>query len=169
MRLLKPEPGELVDRQTILELKIDHANVDIEDEKKTGLPELEQARGGSKLLKNRTVVNKGAIGTKVHLFFDELELISNKLIEAWIPDLRTQDQVDKYDIFYAELSEVNSKLWDLEDEARILRDAPDKFQQQAAVKAAEVLFNITALNDRRAELVKSINALWGIQSQEKSY
>lgn len=169
MRLLKPNPGELVDRQTILELKIEHANVEIEDEPKSDIPLPETARGGSKLLKNRVIVNKGALGTRVHLFFDELELISNRLIESWVSGLTTQEQVDSYDALYEQLSEVNSQLWDLEDSARVLRAAPDKFQEQATLRAAEVLFAITDLNDKRATIVKSINELWGIMSQEKSY
>lgn len=173
MRLMKPDPGELVDRQTILELKIDHANVEINPEQKEGeIPIPKQARGSSKLNQNRFIVNKEAKGTRIHLFYDELELISKKLLETWVPDIMTsQEKVDKYDELYASLSETNASLWDLEDQGRVYRAAPERYQNDPTfnTRCKDILFEIEDLNDKRADLVKQINALWGIKSQEKSY
>ena len=167
MRMLKPNPGELVDRQSILELKIDHSNVEFEGEK----TEFQTGEGKKRSrVMQRTVVNKEALGTKVHLFFDELELIQKHLIENWLPDIYNDDaKIEEYNKLFDELSDTNSQLWDLEDQIRILKSAPDPFQETAAKSAATVAFTIVDMNDKRAMLVKKFNALWGIQSQEKLY
>lgn len=165
MLLFKTDPGQLVDRQTILELKIEHSNVEFEPEK----TDIISDKRGSRVLQ-RTVVNKNALGTKIHLFFDELELIQKALLEKWIPDIyNSDDKVKSYDELYEQLSEVNSQLWDLEDQIRILRDAPDKFEELAAKRAAEVAFAIADLNDKRAGIVKQFNSLWNVNTEEKQY
>ena len=160
MRLIKPSPGELADRQTILEIKIEHVDREVVDKE----PDLRQK--GPVV---RTVV-MGDTKVQVHHFFYELELIQNHLKQDWIPDiLNKPGMVEKYDELYDELTDINSALWDLQDEARILRNAPDKFKEAACKRAAEVLFAIDTANEKRAELVKSINELWGLEHQEKVY
>lgn len=162
MRLLKPDPGELVDRQTILELKIAHieSQKDHDNEPERTVPHGAIAR---------TVVSNPS-KLNVHPFADELDLVRDYLTKNFIPDIAPfDDKSNAYDALYDELKEVNSQLWDLEDKARVLRDAPDNFAEAACRRAAEVLFAINTLNDRRAELVKQINGLWGKQTQEKMY
>jgi hypothetical protein len=162
MSLIKPKPGDLVDRQSILELKIAHveSQKDFDNE-----PEQVVAHGAvaRTVVSNPTKIN-------VHPFVDELELIVSYLKKNWIPDiLLDEDKVHAYDAHYEALKEVNAQLWDLEDKARTLRDAPDNFQEEACRRAAEVLFSITSLNDKRADIVRRINKLWSIDLQEKLY
>lgn len=169
MRVLRPDVGELVDRQTILQLKMEHGQ-SLDDPKK----QVEYLKGDPDPAVNedkvmRTVV-KGASKINIKPFHDEHEMIQRHLEENWFPNIAadTERQV-KYDELFSALLEVNGQLWKLEDQARILGDAPDKFQEIATRRAAEVLFSITNLNDKRADLVKQINALWNINSQEKMY
>lgn len=159
MRLIRPSPGELADRQVILSLKINHAQVEV-----VGDDEPKHVKSGNII---RTVVDNK---TKVNVqpFYDELELVQNHLKNHWIPDISmTDEKVVQYDKLFDALVDVNTKLWDLEDQARVLRAAPDKFFDVACRQAAEVLFAITELNDNRAKLVQEINAIWKITSQEK--
>jgi hypothetical protein len=163
-RLFNPQPGEMVDRQTILTLKIEHVQgqKDFDNDEKA-------VKGG---VVARTVVSNPT-KINVHPFVDELELIRKHLSENWIPGISIDDgKVIAYDQFYDDLYDVNAQLWDLEDKARVLRDAPDKIviEESELFKIGyETLGKINTLNDKRAELVKKINELWNIQSQEKLY
>jgi hypothetical protein len=164
MKLIRPSPGELADRQTILELKINHADIEIGDEESKLI---KTKKGSANVV--RTVIDNP---TKVNVqpFFDELELVQTRLKENWIPNITMHEEAVKaYDDLYEQLAKTNEQLWDLEDQARVLRDAPDKFQELACKRAAEVLFTITDLNERRASLVQEINKIWKITSQEKLY
>src|ERR1039458_8900941 len=97
MPLLKPNPGDLADRQTILSLKIDH--IDNEFDETTKMPEPEKGGG----VVTRTIItNKSKVNA--HPFFDELELIQNKLKTAWIPDISDKPgMIEKYDTLYDQL------------------------------------------------------------------
>ena len=163
MRLIKPSPGELADRQSILELKIDYGLSEIHTQETVD-------RGKTRLRSlMRKVVSEP---TKINIipFKEELEAIIQYTTDKWVPGITDdENKVDEYDRLYEELSEVNGNLWKLEDQARILRAAPDKFEAAAAIRAAEVLFAINSQNDQRAELVRKINSLWGINHQEKLY
>jgi len=166
MRMLKPSPGELADRQSILELKIEHVDKEIVD------VVVKEPIAGDRSGVTRTIVEGGDKKLGTHHFFDELELIQNCLRQNWMPDIMTAadpTKVNEYDHFFDDLTEVNSNLWKLQDQIRILRLAPDKFEEIACRRAAEVAYAIDELNEKRAELVKSINALWSINAQEKIY
>lgn len=162
MRMLKPSPGELADRQTILELKIEHADREITDAE----PQL--VKRGHIV---RTVVEGVDKKAPVNHFFDELELIQQHLRNNYVPDLQMMgdEKVSLYDRLYDDLVEANANLWELEDQARVLRAAPDKFEQSVIVRKAEILDLITVENDKRAALVKQINEIWGIKAEEKMY
>lgn len=162
MRLIHPSPGELADRQSILELKIEYGASEISSEQKIE---------GSKVVRNLTR-NVITAPTRVNIipFKEELEAVIKYNVEHWLPGIQEDDsKVQLYDKLYDDLFEVNHNLWKLEDEARILRAAPDKYQAQAAVRAAEVLFSINDENDKRAEVIKQINSIWNITHQEKMY
>ena len=159
-RLLNPDPGELVDRMTILELKIAHVELQKDfdnDERKTS--------GG---VVARTIVSN-PMKINVHPFVDELEGIRTYLVKNFIPDIEPfDDKSTAYDNYYNELKEVNNQLWDLEDIARTLRDAPgDMSTQSLYARGYDTMCKITTANDKRAEIVKSINGLWGFNTQEK--
>lgn len=162
MRLFRPNPGEIVDRQTILQLKAEAgSNPAMTTTDETDMP----APGAivtRKVMHNASKVN-------IQPFLDESEMCQQALEKNWFDSLTTKDKQDAFDTYYNELLEVNRALWKLEDRARILKAAPDKFQDLANKSAAEVLFSITDLNDQRAEIVKKINSLWGITAQEKMY
>ena len=157
MRMLKPDPGELVDRQTILELKIKHAD---SGETETAADEKE-VEGGAVA---RTVV-KGNSKVDIQPFLWENEEIQRYMEKNWFPDFPHIGE--EYDELFDSLAEVNGRLWDLEDEARALRAATKN--PATMNRAGIVLFEITEENDKRAELVKKINALFNIHSQEKMY
>src|SRR5580704_13506540 len=152
MPLLKPMPGDLADRQSILELKINHCNAEFDEDK--SLPK------GKMLGMTRTLVNKNAVN--VAPFIDELDLIRKELTEKWVPDLIKLNRVEAYDKLYDEISEVNSSLWELEDKIRALKAAPSFVESRDKdwlVRVMETSFEITDANDKRAVLVKSINKL----------
>lgn len=166
MLLVKTDPGQYVDRQTILELKIDYADIefkgDVEPDNTSGILS-GNYRYARQIVHNPNKINVGP-------FFDELELIRAKLLKFWIPDIsNSETRIMEYDRLYDALKDTNGELWDLENKARVLRAAPDRLQTEAAKQAAEVLFAINDLNDKRSELVKKINALWNIGGQEKFY
>ena len=163
MRLIKPNPGELADRQTILELKINKANVEFDEDRADALTSKNKNMGVSRVL-----VNKNAID--VTPFLDELELVRKHLTQNWVPDIANKPGVvEQYDALYQQLSEVNEQLWTLENQIRVLRVAPDKDMDAACRRAQEVAFAIADANDKRSELVKAIDALWGYKTQEKFY
>lgn len=140
MRLLQPNPGECVDRQTILEIKMAFA------EKK-------------KLLRDGT----GAINT-THLVAEH-RAIQSYLEKEWFKLVR-KDLSKPYDELLLQLKQVNQRLWNLEDEIREYRKSPSRWPDKQIAACA---FAIAEQNDLRATLVARINALFGINTQEKMY
>src|ERR1035437_8917118 len=115
-RMLSPDPGEMVDRQGILELKIYNS-----DTEPIGTDKKQVKKGQIE----RTLVDKASLNSKQHIYLDEIEMIRAKLISNWIPDIADKpDKVEAYDKLYEELSEVNAQLWELEDQVRVYLDAP---------------------------------------------
>lgn len=161
MRLLKPNPGECADRQTILELKIKYG-MGVGDTKTTA--EVVKTQVG---MLSRTTVET-PVGVNVQPFIDENEQIQQYLEKNWFPDLK-EHQGPEFDRIYEELQELNHQVWKLTDQSHTLKEAPDRMQEQANRRAAEVLFQITELNDKRAELVRKINELWSVRVQEKIF
>lgn len=162
MLLFKTTPGELADRQTILELKIEHLNeIEVEDE-----PTVHKTTATSVVARH---IVKNASKVNPQPFLDELELIQESLKKNWFGHTATDAIVQKYDALFEQLEQVNLDLWNLEDKARVLRDAPDKMQAAANARAAEVLYAINNSNDKRNEIKKQIDALWGYKTQEKLY
>lgn len=166
MRLLKPTPGECVDRQTILQLKIKYGG---------GVPEEQYETNDGKAQETKEVVSdvarwilKNPSPINIEPFVAENEMIQRYLEKFYIPDL-TVDKGETYDNLFEELAEVNHQIWKLTDQQHILRDAPDRMQAQAKDRAAEVLFAICDLNDKRAELVSKINQLFSINVREKLF
>lgn len=135
MRLMKPAPGEIADRQTILNLK---------------------AKFGE------------AKGINIQPFLDEHELCQQYLERNWFPEINVNDAKD-YDRLFAELEELNTQVWQLTDQSHTLMEAPDRHQALANQRAAEVLFAITEMNDRRASIVYQINGLFQVKVQEKIF
>jgi hypothetical protein len=165
MSIIRPKPGELVDRQTILELKLVHCDTGVMERQPEMRPKAMLKAVTRQVLEGDKTKHRNALA-----FMDEYELVQDYLIKYYIPDIATSDQiVSKYDSLYDQLSDINGKIWELEDEARILRDAPDRFAVQASKRAAEVLFSINDLNDKRSEIIHQIDLLWNIDHQEKMY
>lgn len=127
MGLMNPSPGELVDRKTILRLKI--------------------AAGERKKV-------------SVAHFQKELELIEAALAD-WFRRSSGADR-SAYDAATRGLAEVNQKLWHAEDEVRGL----DGNQRDRLAELAKL---IPALNDHRAELVRQVNRVFGVDQVEKLY
>ena len=159
MRLLRPSPGECVDRQTILWLKMEYGSSKVEPSKRVDVrPEEQRARV--------IVDNPGAIN--IQPFLDENELIQQHLEANWFPDLSTSKQV-RFNDLMEELAELNHQIWKLTDQAHILKDAPDRMAAVANQRAAEVLYATIELNDKRAKLVRDINELFEIRTVEKIF
>jgi hypothetical protein len=162
MRMLKPSPGELADRQTILTLKVDHCDVEFDEN-----TDMKQSGG---VLSRTVIPNKNK--TNVHPFLDELELIAKKLKEAWVPDIENKPGAIKaYDELYDELLDTNASLWKLEDKIRDLYKAPKTLWKDISwlEEVRDTSFGIMNTNNKRSELVQKINALWNINQQEKLY
>jgi hypothetical protein len=163
--ILNPSPGDLVDRQTILQIKLEHCDKDTN----TGhRPTAEQAveQSPDKLVSRTKMLGKSKIN--VQPFIIENNAIQDRLMMDWLSKLNPVEG-DQYDSFFDQLKEVNSDLWDYEDQARVYRSAPASSTQLVIRRKAELLDNITTANDKRAELVKKINKLWGIELLEKLY
>ena len=162
MRMIKPSPGECADRQTILKLKIAAADP---GEAKVGYDEVYTATpDGNERKVNRTIL-QNAPKVNVQPFLMENEEIQRYLEVFWFPDFPKVG--DRYDELFDTLAEINERLWKLEDEARVLRRA--KKDPNTVYRAATVLFEITEENDKRSEMVQTINQLFGIEGKEKVY
>ena len=75
-------------------------------------------------------------------------------------DLKGID-IKKYKALFNELKSVNEKLWDIENEKRLLEknsDFEDKFIQ--------VSRNVQFMNDKRAKIKKEINRTFGSNIEE---
>lgn len=170
MRLLRPTPGECVDRQTILQLKCKHGqSLDEQVVKDEGNRLDEVFANGAE--KTTTIIKtKLSNPSKINIqpFIDENNAIQDYLQSAWLPDIGNHPEKQaSYDVLFSELEDINGRIWMLEDQARVLGSAPGKFVHEAAVLAAQTLFDINMFNDARARVVKSINAIWNINVQEK--
>jgi|ERR1700722_922681 len=163
--ILNPAPGDLADHQTILQIKLEHCG----SEGNTGhqpVSEEVTATEGSVLTRTK-LLEKTAIN--IQPFLIEQEAIQTRLEMDWFPKLSSPDKGDQFDSFLDDLKNVNGELWKLEDQARVLRAAPEKFRETVLKRKSETLDAITYNNDLRATLVKKINALWNIDIQEKLY
>jgi hypothetical protein len=166
MRLLKPTPGECADRQTILELKI-KAGGGRREETAEDVDTKEEADTQAVYGVNRWIL-KDPSHINIQPFLDESEMLQQYLEANWFPALEDSKGSD-FDKLYEQLADVNQQLWTLTDQQHTLRDAPDRMQDLALKRAAEVLFTIADLNDKRAELVYKMNELFSIKVQEKIF
>src|SRR5208337_1010130 len=135
--ILNPSPGDLADRQTILQIKIEHCGV----ESDTGLaPKSDEliVLSPEKSVLRTVITDKTEID--IQPFVVEHEGIQSKLQLDWFSKL-TEAGGAKFDKLLEQLRGVNQRLWNLEDQARILREAPKTFVLGNA-KAADVLFDI---------------------------
>ena len=160
-RMLKPSPGECADRQTILALKIKYGTGGNETSTRS------ETKTSTVGVVSRTVIESPS-AVNIQPFIDENEQIQQYLEKLWLPEL-VENKPQQYDQYFDELAEVNSQVWKLMDQAHVLYDAPDKRQLQVNFRAAETLFSIVELNDKRAKLVGQINELFSIKVQEKIY
>lgn len=162
MRMLKPSPGEAADRQGILQLKMEHAD--------TG--EQRTAQSGDKVVEEEGVrwgVNKtlmsGVPKIDISPFHWEHEALQQYLEQNWFINFPQNAEI--WDVLFDKLKEVNTKLWNLEDEARALRGATKN--NATVYRAATCLFEITQFNDDRAALVREINKAFDLDVVEKMY
>ena len=98
----------------------------------------------------------------------DFELERAKLNGYLLPKLDTfqsnaNGSWEKFQQARDELSLINSRLWNLEDEIRALRPSSDM------LKIAEVALAIAALNDSRSLVMGDINKLFGVAAEEKLY
>jgi hypothetical protein len=140
-RMLNPSPGEVADRQAILQLKIEYGN-----------PKTGQTENGST--------------SKVQHFAEEHSRLQDYLENKWFP-LLPAELTAIYSQLRSRLALINRELWERENEARTLR-ATNR-DATSIHRAGELRFEITQLNDDRAEVVRKVNELFGINVQEKIY
>ncbi len=163
--IISPTPGDYIDRQTILQVKLEHCGV----ESSTGYtPVSEQLleQSPQKSVSRTKLLDKTAIDIQPTIL--EHEAIQERLQTDWYTKL-TEAQGDTCYELEKKLKSVNAELWRLEDMARVLRISPDRNTELILRRKSEVLDGITISNDKRMELVKQINSLWGISIQEKVY
>lgn len=171
MRMLQPWPGEIADRQTILALKIKAGGAGSEPENIVRLDEsgVLARPDGSEVNAARTLI-RGTSKVNIKPFVEENEALQRYLEKNWF--MHITDGGVAFDELLDQLGDVNGNLWRLEDESRDLKHTFEKgvdnfgtLDEQARV----ILFAINNQNDIRADLVKKINMLFGIESQEKIY
>ena len=97
---------------------------------------------------------------------DEVKLHNiKKEYDYLISVLQPIEELDGTKLLYDSLCDVNSRLWEVEDLLRILEKKND-FTEEFINLARSVY----KLNDKRAEVKKRINILYGSQFlEEKSY
>jgi len=136
MRLLDPDVGEVLDRMSILDLKID-----VGMQKGVSTEAWEQER-------------------------EALNLFLQKKIQAW-QSTATAQTTEDWMGYNAQLKNTNLALWRAEDDIRALRkeESLPEFYQEVAL----VALRIADLNDARANLVKKLNAVFGVHNEEKIY
>ena len=164
--LPRPLPGDLADRQSILQLKIDHSNIDEFNDDQKG------EHGKTKGTVNRVTLPKGSANPRTVQFMEEHALILKAIQANFTLDLQNNQMFqDKYDAKYSELAEVNATLWKLEDEIRALKQGTPKVSPGHTwlVRVADTAFDIVVHNDKRSELIKQINAMWHYTTNEKLY
>jgi hypothetical protein len=101
-------------------------------------------------------------------FRGERDALDVYLQEMWHREL-TQQTKNEYFRLFEDLFKVNKKLWDAEDEIRVVRKRGVAFSQAAIEQLAALAVIITEQNDVRSNLVRQINSLYGIKEQEKLY
>lgn len=170
--IINLSPGDLVDRQTILELKIEHCGTEgntghqpVSEETFSVSPQETITR--TKLLE-KTEVN-------IQPMIIEHEAIQKRLEMDWFPKISTAVG-EQFDKLYQQLRQTNKEMWQLENQARILRAAPKRVvaklldnMDTVVLRKSECLDAISTTNDTRISLVKQINALWNIESEAKIY
>ena len=150
MRMLQPSPGEAVDRQTILSLKMHHGakkgmNVKaFVDENNELQRYLEQ---------NFFLIAPKALQDPYDRAFNALKEVNRQL---W--DL--EDEIRNLKI------EFGGGGLSAQEMARVISG---QIHLPASLRIIEISLLIPELNDRRAKLVQEINRLFGIYSQEKVF
>lgn len=164
--IINPSPGDLVDRQTILQIKIEHCGTEGGGLQPVSVEMLEQSP--QKSVTRTTMLEKSKIN--IQPFLIEHEAIQRKLEMDWFPKINDK-QGDEFELLMEQLRHMNSELWNLEDQARVLRAAPrnEVYKSTVIERKANTLDAISTANDARIALIASINALWGIEVQEKIY
>jgi len=139
MGLLQPTPGECFDRQTILLLKE------------------EAARGR---------------GLPLDHFMEEHEKLAEYIEQRWMKILPARSR-QILDALTFQLADINNRLWQLEDQIRLFKARYEKLdtrlQHNVGWEGFDIAAEIAQENDRRAELVRAINALFGCVREEKIY
>jgi len=167
MRFLKPNPGECADRQTILQLKLEHGQA-IGDQKVSQRVVEVPADEPNVVRGEVTTKMENPAPVNIEPFLQEHEMIQKYLEENYFPNIAAYpDKQKKFDEYFTQLEQVNRDLWKLEDTSRILRDAPDSKSALVLQRKGEVLDLISSLNDQRAMMVRQINSLWNIYTVEK--
>ena len=188
MRLIKPSPGEAADRQTILELKMKHGGTEVPVDG-ADLTRPEEAKRAEPPKEIVSVRNEGGVATTVarqkfvsgrvniQPFIDEHEMIqaywSGNGFQSWSHALNADIEFDK---LYEELAEVNAIIWKVTDQGHILALQSKGVMLKQNVSpvevdklAADCLYATIEQNDKRAELVRKINLLFGINVVEKMF
>lgn len=139
MRLLRPSPGECVDRQTILEIKMRVC--------------------AQKKIPLQTFVEEHEAIQK----YLEKEWFPGMIIKLG------KDGGEKYNAMMLDLEKVNQGLWNLEDEIRSIMSLSDAHREDKKQRVVEIAFTIPELNDIRARIVTEINQLFEVKTREKVY
>lgn len=164
--IITPTPGDLVDRQTILQIKLKHCGTSGDTGMQPVSAEmLEQSP--AKSVSRTKLLEKTEIDIQPLLI--EHQAIQDRLMRDWFPKILNSVGEQKFDPLLERLLHINEELWRLEDQARVLRAAPEKFLDSVVRRKAETLDAISTCNDMRMQVVREINSLWDIQSEEKIY
>jgi hypothetical protein len=141
--LLDPDVGEVLDRQSILRLKIEMG------------------------------MNKGVPTEAWEQENSDLDAYLAKKMQSW-QRTATSFSVDDFGKLTGELGQCNIQLWRDEDALRLLMGEvsfsplPEPTSEQA-LKIAFFALRIANVNDRRSELIRQINGLFGVECQGKIY
>jgi hypothetical protein len=159
MKLLSPNPGEAIDRQMVCWVKAEQCEQTVKE-----------SNVNTKTFENQTFTPKARIDPKQ--FVDEINALQKHLLENWfilIPKTNPlSTQLDKH---ISDLKTLHTRLYQLNNQLRSLHKAYNAQDSEApSPREVQLLaFQITDLNDARANIVFEINKLFGCPTVEKLY
>ena len=114
-------------------------------------------------------ISLGELADKITILEIKLKKIVNKeslnIIKKEYQSLKNVDlegiDLDKYKQLFNELKSINEKLWDVENEKRLLEKSSD-----FGDKFVKVSRDVHFMNDKRAKVKKEINRSFGSNIEE---
>lgn len=114
------------------------------------------------------IENSARRGVDAMQFEEEDRALQLYLEQNWFSS-SNRDWRGEFEKHSSALLQVNRALWNLEDEIRCLQSLSVEKRGEKIERIVSIAFEIPRLNDERARLVETINAMFGLTAPEKLY